>query len=97
MAIQAGQIVSFQNYLSPTPSTAIQASRIDASLSDTSFIPASSTDSNIFPVNKTINPTNYMFDGQTTLFVNSINQNTNTSQGQYFDPSSSNPSYSSSS
>lgn len=93
MAIQAGQIVSFQNYLSPTPSTAIQASRIEASLSDNSFNSlASSTDSNIFPVNKTINPTNYMYDGQTTLFVNSINQNTNTSQGQYFDPSSTNPS-----
>jgi len=93
MAVQPGQIVSFQNYLSPTPSTAVQASRIDASLSDNTFNTASSaSDCNIFPVNKTINATNYIYDGQTTLFVNSINQSTNTSQGQYFDPSSPNPS-----
>jgi hypothetical protein len=92
-SLQAGQIVSFQNYLSPTPGTAIQASRIDGNISDnTGFNITSSSDCNIFPVNKTINPTNYIYDGQTNLYVNSINQNANTSQGQYFDPSSPNPS-----
>jgi hypothetical protein len=45
------------------------------------------TDCNIYPVGQTINASNYTFDGQTVLMVNSsINQNANSVQAIYFDP-----------
>jgi len=44
-------------------------------------------DCNIYPVGQTINPSNYTYDGQTVLMVNSsINQNANSVQAIYFDP-----------
>ena len=47
----------------------------------------SPTDCNIFPVGTTIDPSNYMYDGQTVLMVNStLNQNINTAQAKYYDP-----------
>jgi hypothetical protein len=45
------------------------------------------TDVDIFPVGNTINPTNYIYDGQTILLINStINPNANIVKAQYFDP-----------
>ncbi len=45
------------------------------------------TDCDIFPVGTSINPTNYVYDGQTILMVNStINPNANVVRAQYFDP-----------
>jgi hypothetical protein len=50
----------------------------------------SPTDCNIFPVGITIDPSNYMYDGQTVLMVNStLNQNINTAQAKYYDPTTS--------
>jgi hypothetical protein len=45
------------------------------------------SDCNIYPVGQTINPSNYTFDGQTVLMVNSsMNQSANSVQAIYFDP-----------
>lgn len=45
------------------------------------------TDVDIFPVGNTINPSNYIYDNQTSLLVNStINQSNNMVTLQYFDP-----------
>ena len=45
------------------------------------------TDWDIFPVGNTINPTDYVYDGQTILMVNStLNPSTNAIKAQYFDP-----------
>jgi hypothetical protein len=56
----------------------------------TSSTSNSPTDCNIFPVGTTIDPSNYMYDGQTVLMVNStLNQNINTAQAKYYDPCSS--------
>lgn len=44
-------------------------------------------DVNIAPVGNSIDPSLYVYDGQTTLYINStINQNNNSVQLQYFDP-----------
>ncbi len=56
------------------------------------------TDCDIFPVGTSINPTNYVYDGQTILMINStLNPNANMVRAQYFDPVSGNipPTYSS--
>ena len=46
-----------------------------------------STDFDIFPVGTSINLTNYIYDGQTNLFINSsVNQTANQVVAQYFDP-----------
>ena len=45
------------------------------------------SDINISPVGHSIDPSLYVYDGQTTLYINStINQNNNSVQLQYFDP-----------
>jgi hypothetical protein len=45
------------------------------------------TDVDIFPVGNSINPSNYVYDGQTILMINStINPNANVVKAQYFDP-----------
>jgi hypothetical protein len=45
------------------------------------------TDVDIVPVNQSIDPSNYIYDGQTILMINStINQNSNLVKAQYFDP-----------
>ena len=45
------------------------------------------TDCDIFPVGTSINPTNFVYDGQTILMINStINPNANVVRAQYFDP-----------
>lgn len=45
------------------------------------------SDINICPVGKSIDPTLYVYDGQTNLLINStVNQNNNSVQLQYFDP-----------
>ena len=50
------------------------------------------TDVNITPVNKSIDPMPYVYDGQTTLYINSsINQTSNSVVLQYFDPVSGYP------
>jgi hypothetical protein len=60
-----------------------------------------STDVDIFPVGQSINASNYVYDGQTILMINStINPNANVVKAQYFDPvsgqvASSTPSFSS--
>ena len=46
-----------------------------------------STDVDIFPVGQSINASNYVYDGQTILMINStINPNANVVKAQYFDP-----------
>lgn len=58
-----------------------------ASTQSTSQKAAISTDVDITPVGNTINPTNYVYDGQTILMINStINPNANVIKAQYFDP-----------
>jgi hypothetical protein len=48
---------------------------------------AITTDVDITPVGNTINPSNYVYDGQTILLINStINPNANVIKAQYFDP-----------
>ena len=45
------------------------------------------TDVDIFPVNSSINSSNYVYDGQTVLMINStLNPNANFVKAQYFDP-----------
>lgn len=45
------------------------------------------SDVNISPVGNSIDPSLYVYDGQTTLLINStVNQNNNSVQLQYFDP-----------
>jgi hypothetical protein len=52
-----------------------------------SATPSVTTDVDIFPVGTSINPTNFVYDGQTNLLINSsVNQTTNSVQLQYFDP-----------
>ncbi len=44
-------------------------------------------DVDIFPVGNSINPTNFVYDGQTVLMINStLNPNANVVKAQYFDP-----------
>ena len=51
---------------------------------------------NISPVSNTIDPSSYVYDGQTTLFINStVNQNNNSVRLKYFDPVSGYPNLSS--
>ena len=48
---------------------------------------AITTDVDITSVGNTINPSNYVYDGQTMLMINStINPNANVIKAQYFDP-----------
>jgi hypothetical protein len=63
---------------------------IAGSIVSSSSSSSSPTDCNLFPVGNTIDPSNYMYDGQTILMVNStLNQNINTAQAKYYDPTTS--------
>ena len=84
------QRISNSNFLS-TPVTSINGYTVDNSSINTNTTPSATTDVNIFPVNKFIKPVNVTYDGQTLLYVNSANSNQSTSQGQYFDATTSSP------
>ena len=75
-------------------SGSIQAINTNSIISGSNLITSSTnnspTDCNLFPVGSTIDPSNYMYDGQTILMVNStLNQNINTAQAKYYDPTTS--------
>jgi len=71
----------------------IQLSNGNNTTNTTSSVTKSTTtstvvsDINIFAVGNSIDPSLYVYDGQTTLYINStVNQNNNSVQLQYFDP-----------
>lgn len=69
-----GQIQSTQTQVNNTTTT-------------TKSTTAITTDVDIFPVGNSLNPSNYVYDGQTILMINStINPNANVVKAQYFDP-----------
>jgi hypothetical protein len=76
-----------------TMSGSIQGINTNSIIAGTTTSTSSSnspTDCNLFPVGNTIDPSNYMYDGQTVLMVNStLNQNINTAQAKYYDPTTS--------
>ena len=73
--------VPSQNNSTPTVST-----------STSSTVTTVTTDFDIFPVGNTINAKNFIYDGQTNLFINStVNQNANLVKLQYFDPATGYP------
>ena len=86
------QRISNSNFLS-TPVTSINGYTVDVTSTGTtaSTTAASNADVDIFPVNKFIKPVNVTYDGQTILYVNSVNTTQSTSQGQYFDATTSSP------
>jgi hypothetical protein len=76
-ALMSGSIQSINT------STIVNGNTVNTSTSSS----ATQTDCNIFPVGSTIDPSNYMYDGQTILMVNStLNQNINTATAKYYDP-----------
>ena len=91
--VLSGQIQIFnQNNNTPT----ITQSPTTLSSSTTSTQTVSSV--NIQPVGNSIDPSQYVYDGQTTLYINStVNQNNNSVRLKYFDPVSGYPNMSSSS
>jgi hypothetical protein len=85
------QRISNSNFLS-TPVTSINGYTVDNSVISTNVNTSTpNADISIFPVNKFIKPVNVTYDGQTILFVNSANSNQSTTQGQYFDSTTSTP------
>jgi hypothetical protein len=74
--------------VSPSASGMINGVRSATSQTASGTVP----DCTINPVNSSIDATNFIYDGQTILSVNStINQNANTVVAQYFDPVSGTP------
>jgi hypothetical protein len=68
-----------------TPST--QSNNVTTSNTASKSTATISTDVDIFPVGTSLNPSNYVYDGQTILMINStINPNANVVKAQYFDP-----------
>lgn len=65
-------------------------SNMTSTSSSQSFASSSSTittDFDVFPVGTSINPTNFIYDGQTILNINStLSPNSNLIKGQYFNP-----------
>ena len=67
-----------------TSSTSTSSSTSTTSTTSTS---QTVSDINIYPVSNSIDPSLYVYDGQTNLLINStVNQNNNSIQLQYFDP-----------
>ncbi len=80
-ALMSGSIQSINT------STIVNGNTVNSSSSSSS---STQSDCNIFPVGSSIDPSNYMYDGQTILMVNStLNQNINTAQAKYYNPSTS--------
>ena len=76
-ALMSGSIQSINT------STIVNGNTVNSSSSSSS----TQSDCNIFPVGSSLDPTNYMYDGQTILMVNStLNQNINTAQAKYYNP-----------
>lgn len=79
-----GSLLNGQIQLSSGNNTSTSAT---TSTSSTSSSSQTVSDINISPVGNSIDPSLYVYDGQTNLLINStINQNNNLVQLQYFDP-----------
>ena len=84
-------IANLSSQFTPSMSGSIQSINtstiVSGTTQNTSSTSSTQSDTNIFPVGSTIDPSNYMYDGQTILMVNStLNQNINTAQAKYYDP-----------
>lgn len=78
MSLNTGQVQS-----SPNTTLNNATNPVTSTASKTTI----TTDVDIFPVGTSINPSNYVYDGQTILMINStINPNANIVKAQYFDP-----------
>ena len=67
--------------------TSTSTSTSTSNSSSTSTSTQTVSNINIYPVSNSIDPSLYVYDGQTNLLINStINQNNNSVQLQYFDP-----------
>lgn len=87
-------LMSGQIQLTSGLNTTSSTTSSSTSTSTTSTI---TSDFDIFPVGQSIDPTKYVYDGQTTLMINStLSPNTNIVKAQYFDPVSGYPNGSSS-
>lgn len=70
----------------PTSNNTTQSNTSSTQNNKTSVVSVAS-DINICPVLNSLDPSLYVYDGQTTLYINStVNQNNNSVQLQYFDP-----------
>jgi hypothetical protein len=88
-----GSLLSGQIQL---PSGNNTSSSTSSSSSSSSSSSQTVSDINIFPTGNTIDPSLYVYDGQTHLLINStVNQNNNSVQLQYFDPTTGYPNNSS--
>lgn len=78
---------SFLNGQIQLPSGNNTSTSTTSTTSSTSTSSQSVSDVNISPVGNSIDPSLYVYDGQTILLINStVNQNNNSVQLQYFDP-----------
>lgn len=78
-----GSLLNGQIQLPSGNNTSTSASTSTTSTSSSQTV----SDINISPVGNSIDPSLYVYDGQTTLLINStVNQNNNSVQLQYFDP-----------
>ena len=93
------QRISNSSFLS-TPVTSINGYTVDVTTTTTTTsvsggsganTTSTNADVDIFPVGKSIRPTNVTYDGLTLLYVNSANSGQSTTQGQYFDATTSSP------
>jgi len=65
----------------------VQTNNQGTTSSNKSSTNSSTSDVNIFPVNSSLDASNYVYDGQTILMINStLNPNSNLIKAQYFDP-----------
>jgi len=79
------QVLNGQIQLPPQNNN-IQTTQLTSQTTSTAATQAISS-VNITPVNNTIDPSLYVYDGQTTLFINStVNQTNNSVRLKYFDP-----------
>jgi hypothetical protein len=79
--------LQFTSLLSGSIQTINTSTIVNGNTTNTSSTSSTQSDCNIFPVGSTLDPSNYMYDGQTILMVNStLNQNINTAQAKYYDP-----------
>lgn len=85
------QLLSGQIQL-PTQNNISQINTLNTSLTTQQVQTAPVLDINITPVGTTIDPRLYVYDGQTTLYINStVNQTNNSVRLKYFDPVSGYP------
>ena len=87
-----GSLLSGQIQLSNGNNTSNYTNSTNSTAKTTTSTAPVVSDINISPVGSSIDPSLYTYDGQTTLYINStVNQNNNSVQLQYFDPSTGYP------